>query len=115
MSPKRLRLNPIDVELHVEQMTHAGITLADLQGLVHRLERAQADDASRRPAPLLRAPVCFVLSDSFGGIYGFLPWNTVFGVSGQTCGSGGFSTLRVEKTEQHHLCGCCVRRCIVLG
>ena len=82
------------------------------RGPFHRVAQIYLRDQWR---DLLRAPVCFVLSDSFGGIYGFLPWNTVFGVSGQTCGSGGFSTLRVEKTEQHHLCGCCVRRCIVLG
>ena len=103
------------------------------RGPFHRVAQIYLRDQWR---DLLRAPVCFVLSVSFGGIsartpfrvflpklplrvtpcvlYGFLPWNTVFGVSGQTCVSESFSTLRVEKPKQHHLCGCCVWRCVVL-
>ena len=90
------------------------------RGPFHRVAQIYLRDQWR---DLLRAPVSFVLSVSFGGIrpkhpqvflaratltgnpfcvLGIPTLEYLFRVSGQTCVSERFSTLRVEKPKQHH-------------
>lgn len=93
---------------------------ADILNTLHRVAPGYLRDQWR---DLLRAPVSFVLSVSFGGIrpkhpqvflaratltgnpfcvLGIPTLEYLFRVSGQTCVSERFSTLRVEKPKQHH-------------